>query len=96
MKALERQDERSDSINIIRKKINDNKPIITCHYINNSDQLSGLLDVIRQLEKDTVIEVKQTIRNTSRIINTDVIRNLLLRDMIVERQIEELDDNLTK
>jgi hypothetical protein len=85
-----------ESINEIKMQINDNKPIITCYYIDNPNQLPGLLDVIKQLEKSgAVLEVSQTIRNTSRTINIDVIRNLLERDEIIRQQIEEYDDSLT-
>lgn len=84
------------SINEIKMQINDNKPIITCYYIDNPDQLPSLLDVIKQLEKNgAVLEIRQTIRNTSRSINIDVIRNLIERDRIIQQQIEEYDDNLT-
>lgn len=85
-----------ESINEIKMQINDNKPIITCYYIDNPDQLPGLLDIIKQLEKNgAVLELRQTIRNTSRTININIIRNLLERDKIIEQQIEEYDDNLS-
>ncbi|MGG1592421.1 hypothetical protein [Terribacillus saccharophilus] len=85
-----------ESINEIKMHINDNKPIITCYYIDNPDQLPGLLDVIMQLKKNgAVLELRQTIRNTSKIININIIRNLLERDKIIQQQIEEYDDNLT-
>ncbi|MBC6309514.1 hypothetical protein HCJ66_08090 [Listeria sp. FSL L7-1582] len=82
-----------ESISEIKTKIIDNLPILDCYYINEPDKLVSLLESINKIEALGVkLEIVQKTQKSTRIISSKVIKNLIERDNLIEKQIQEYDD----
>ncbi|ARC72091.1 MULTISPECIES: hypothetical protein [Bacillus] len=85
-----------EPISEIKKKISEGHSILTCYYVDDPDKLTSLLSVIEALEqKGAKLEIIQKIRNSSRVIDSNIIKNLIDRDRLIAEQIQEYDDNLS-
>ncbi|MEC3607188.1 hypothetical protein P9126_09270 [Bacillus glycinifermentans] len=85
-----------ESISEIKKNINDGLSVLTCYYIDESDKLPSFLETIKALEqKGAKLEIIQRIRNSSRVIDNDIVKNLIERDRLIAEQIQEYDDNMS-
>ncbi|MCY8100898.1 hypothetical protein [Bacillus haynesii] len=85
-----------EPISEIKKNISEGHSILTCYYVDDPDKLTSLLSVIEALEqKGAKLEIIQKIRNSSRVIDSNIIKNLIDRDRLIAEQIQEYDDNLS-
>ncbi|MEC1021451.1 hypothetical protein [Bacillus paralicheniformis] len=86
----------NEPISAIKKNINEGHSIITCYYVDDPDKLTTLLSTIEALEqKGAELEIIQRIRNSSRVIDHDIVKNLINRDRLIAEQIQEYDDNMS-
>ncbi|OLP65241.1 hypothetical protein BACPU_17750 [Bacillus pumilus] len=84
-----------EPISEIKKKISEGRSILTCYYVDDPDKLTSLLRVIESLEqKGAKLEIVQKIRNTNRVIDPNIIKNLIDRDRLIAEQLQEYDDNM--
>ncbi|MCY7629255.1 hypothetical protein ACTHP2_19505 [Bacillus altitudinis] len=84
-----------EPIGEIKKKISEGHSILTCYYVDDPDKLTSLLSVIKALEqKGAELEIVQKIQDSSRVIDLNIIKNLIDRNRLIEEQIQEYDDNM--
>lgn len=86
-----------EPISVIKRKLQDNMPVVNCYYINNPEEMPNLLHLLKRLEGiGAKLEVIQELNKNKRYINMETVKNLIQRDQLIEQQIQELDDNKSK